>query len=336
MHIEEPYLLFLGDASDALAAKTSIAVAQWRPERCVGQLRLPSCKATSGLPDISIEEAVAAGAKTLIIGATNRGGVMSPSWIRLLVEALRCGLDLANALHEKLTDIPEIAEAAQRHGRRLFDVRHSARKFPIATGEKRPGKRLLTVGTDCSIGKMYTALALEGEMRRRGLDVDFRATGQTGILIAGDGVAIDTVVADFLAGCVETLSPANDPDHWDVIEGQGSLFHPSYAGITHALLHGSQPDVIVMCHEPGRPHLRGIPGRPLPDLRECIDAHLAAARVTNADVVCLGVSLNTSRCGASEAERLLKSTEDSCGLPCVDPSRTGVGGLVELLLRRKG
>jgi uncharacterized NAD-dependent epimerase/dehydratase family protein len=202
----------------------------------------------------------------------------------------------------------------------------------VGTGVERPGRRLLTVGTDCSVGKMYTALACEAEMRRRGMNAKFRATGQTGILIAGGGVSVDAVAADFISGAVEWLSPANDPDHWDLVEGQGSLFHPSFAGVSLGLLHGAQPDALVMCHEPTRRHMRGLPGRPLPDLRECVDANLAAARHTNPEVRCVGISINTAGLGDGDAEGLLKATADRMGLPAVDPFRTGVGPIVDAVV----
>ncbi|MBM3602101.1 MAG: DUF1611 domain-containing protein [Alphaproteobacteria bacterium] len=331
--IRHPYLLFLGDVPDQLAAKTSIGVGQWRPEWCVGQVRLPGCRADSGFPDMSVDAAADKGAKTMIVGVTNRGGVFSDVWLAPLIRALERGMDLAAGLHKRLNDVPQLANAAAKHGRKIFDVRHPTEEFPIATGVKRPGKRLLTVGTDCSIGKMYTTLALEKEMHKRGMKADFRATGQTGVLIAGSGVAIDAVVSDFVAGCVETLAPANDPDHWDLIEGQGSLFHASYAGVTLALIHGSQADALVMCHEPKRPHMRGLPGYKLPDLQRCIDANVAAARLTNPKAKCVAVSLNTSALSAKAAERAIKSTEDKIGLPTVDPARTGVGRIVDRLAR---
>ena len=133
---------------------------------------------------------------------------------------------------------------------------------------------LLTVGTDCSIGKMYTALALERSMRKRGLAADFRATGQTGILIANGGIPVDAVIADFISGAAELISPARNDGGWDLIEGQGSLFHASYAGVSLGLLHGSQPDALVMCHEPTRTHMRGLPDAPLPDIKTCRTCHL--------------------------------------------------------------
>jgi uncharacterized NAD-dependent epimerase/dehydratase family protein len=329
--LRTPYLMFIGDAPDQLAAKTADGVAFWRPEACLGQLRLPGCKADLRLPDMTIETAAKAGVKTVIVGTTNRGGVLGEGWEPLLVQALELGMDLASGLHHRLYDIPALRDTAARCGRQIADVRHPTREFPIGTGAKRPGKRLLTVGTDCSIGKMFTALAIDKEMRARGAKSDFRATGQTGILIAGDGVSIDAVVSDFVSGAVEWLCPANDPDHWDVIEGQGSLFHASYAGVTLGLIHGAQPDALVLCHEPTRTHMRGLPHYPLPDLRDCIDANLAAARLTNQAVRCVGLSINTGGLEAGAARDYLRQTGDRLGLPCVDPVRTGVGALVDNL-----
>jgi len=324
--------MFIGDAPDQLAAKTADGVAFWRPEACLGQLRLPGCKADLRLPDMTIEEAAAAGVKTVIVGTTNRGGVLGEGWDRLLVQALELGMDLASGLHHRLTDIPILRDAAARCGRQMADVRHPTREFQVGNGVKRSGKRLLTVGTDCSIGKMFTALAIEKEMRRRGIKADFRATGQTGILIAGDGVSIDAVVSDFVSGAVEWLCPANDPDHWDVVEGQGSLFHASYAGVTLGLIHGAQPDALVVCHEPTRAHMRGLPTYKLPDLQLCIERNIEAAKLTNEGVRCVGLSVNTAGLDAAAGHDYLRRTEDRIGLPCVDPVRTGVGALVDTLL----
>jgi uncharacterized NAD-dependent epimerase/dehydratase family protein len=329
--IRTPYLMFIGDAPDQLAAKTADGVAFWRPEVCLGQLRLPGCKADLRLPDMTIEEAAKVGVKTVIVGTTNRGGVLGEGWEPLLVQALELGMDLASGLHHRLSDIPLLRDTASRCGRQIADVRHPTREFHVANGVKRPGKRLLTVGTDCSIGKMFTALAIEKEMRGRGMNADFRATGQTGVLIAGDGVSIDAVVSDFISGAVEWLCPTNDPNHWDVIEGQGSLFHASYAGVTLGLIHGAQPDALVVCHEPTRPHMRGLPTYKLPDLKDCIDANLAAARLTNNAVRCVGLSINTAGLDAAAARDYLHATGDRLGLPCVDPVRTGVGPIVDNL-----
>jgi len=333
MSIAHPYLMFLGDAPDQLAAKTAQGVAHWRPEWCVGQLRMPGCKADLRLPDMTLEQAKAADVRTVIVGVANRGGLIGESWTGVLKQALEMGMDLASGLHRRLVDVPALAETARKLGRNLFDVRHPTRDFAVGTGKKRKGKRMLTVGTDCSIGKMYTALALETEMRKRGLKADFRATGQTGIFIAGDGVSIDAVVSDFVSGAVEWICPENDADHWDLVEGQGSLFHASYAGVTLALIHGAQPDALVMCHEPQRPHMRGLPHYQLPDLQTCIDANLAAARLTNPAVKLAGFSFITSALDGAAAERALKECSQKFGLPAVDPVRTGVGPLVDALAR---
>ncbi|WP_026873389.1 N-acetyltransferase DgcN [Inquilinus limosus] len=332
MDIRRPYLLFLGDAPDQLAAKTAYGVAQWRREVCVGQLRLDGCRATCGLPDLTLEEAAAKGAQTLIIGVANRGGRISDAWQDTMLRALELGMDIASGLHNRIADLPAVAERAKALGRSLFDVRHPDRDFEVATGAPRGGRRLLTVGTDCSVGKMFTSLALEREMRARGLKADFRATGQTGILIAGGGVSVDAVVADFISGATEWLAPEAEPDHWDLIEGQGSLFHASYAGVSLGLLHGAQAEALVMCHEPGRPHMRGLPHFPLPDLAECIALNERCARLTNPDARVVGLAFNTSALDPQAAERALKEAEDRFGLPAVDPVRTGVGAIVDRLV----
>ena len=201
----------------------------------------------------------------------------------------------------------------------------------IANGVKRTGKRCLALGTDCSVGKMYTALAMDGEMQRRGLKSTFRATGQTGILVTGRGVPLDAVIADFMAGAVEWLTPDNDPDHWDHIEGQGSLFHVSYSGVTMALIHGGQPDAIILAHEPTRTHMRGLPDYDLPSLEALRDMALPVARIANPDVVIAGVSVNTKALGDDEAARLCEEIEGRMGLPTVDPYRHGAGRLVDAL-----
>ena len=323
--------MFIGDAPDQLAAKTAAGVAFWRPESCLGQLRLPGCKPDLGLPDMTIETAAKAGVKTVIVGTTNRGGVLGEGWEPLLVQALELGMDLASGLHHRLADVPVLRDTALRCGRQIADVRHPTREFHVGNGARRAGKRLLTVGTDCSIGKMFTALAIEKEMRGRGVKADFRATGQTGILIAGDGVSIDAVVSDFVSGAVEWLCPENEPDHWDIIEGQGSLFHASYAGVTLGLIHGAQPDALVVCHEPTRPHMRGLPGYKLPDLKLCIERNIEAAQLTNTAARCIGLSINTAGLDTGAARDYLRQTGDRLGLPCVDPVRTGVAALVDNL-----
>jgi len=183
--------------------------------------------------------------------------------------------------------------------------------------------RLLTVDTDCALGKKYTALAIARGLEARGIDADFRATGQTGIMISGSGIALDAVVADFAAGAAELLSPDADPDHWDVIEGQGSLFHPSYSGVSMALLHGSQPDVIVVCHDSARATLLGYPDYKLPGIEEVIALNLSLGSRTNDAIRCGGVTINTSSLAAPEAAALLDRETQRLGLPVADPIRGG-------------
>ena len=330
--IQTPYLLFLGDAADPLAAKVAQGIKDWRPDFALGQLRMDGCNADMGLPDMTLAEAKAAGVKTVVIGVANRGGVISQAWKKILVTALEEGFDLASGLHNLLRDEPDLAAVAQATGRTLHDVRVPVVDYPIANGKKRRGKRMLAVGTDCSIGKMYTALCMDKEMRARGLKSSFRATGQTGILITGDGVPLDAVIADFMAGAVEWLTPDNDADHWDLIEGQGSLFHVSYSGVTLALIHGGQPDALVICHEPTRKHMRGLPDYTLPSIEAVRDMALALARVANPACVAVGVSINTQALSEAEAKAYLADVEQRTGLPATDPFRFGAGKLVDAML----
>ena len=327
MQIAQPYLLFIGDVPDALAAKTAQGIVDWRPEWCLGQLRYPGCKADLGIKDLGVADARAAGARTLIVGAANAGGILPEHWVATIVEALDAGMDVASGLHVRLGSVPAIAEAAERNGRQLFDVRHSTQRFDTGKGTKRSGLRLLTVGTDCSVGKKYTALALEKAMRAQGFDADFRATGQTGVFISGRGVAIDAVVADFISGAVEWISPDAAPGHWDLIEGQGSIFHPSFAGVSLGLLHGAQPDAFVVCHEPTRQAMRGVK-HPLPSIQDVIDLTVRCGQLTNPQIRCVGIAVNTEALGESEARDYLAQLGDEHGLPACDPVRFGVEGIV--------
>ncbi|WP_366657199.1 N-acetyltransferase DgcN [Fodinicurvata sp. EGI_FJ10296] len=336
MEIRQPYLMFLGDAPDQLAAKTAKGVAYWRPDACIGQLRLEGCKADLGLPDMSVEEAAEKGVKTLVIGVANRGGRIAPTWEQTMLKALDLGMDIASGLHKKVADIPSVREKAAKLGRSLFDVRHPTNDFELGTGAPRTGRRVLTVGTDCSVGKMFASLALEDELKKRGANADFRATGQTGIFIAGSGVSVDAVISDFISGAVEAIAPENDPNHWDLIEGQGSLFHASFAGVSMGLIHGAQADYLVMCHEPGRPHMRGLPHYGLPDIAEAIALNERCARLTNPRAKVVGIACNTSAMSESEAESTLAALAKEFGMPAVDPVRTGVASIVDAMLADAG
>jgi len=329
--IKTPYLLFLGDAPDQLAAKVAIGIKDWRPENAVAQFRMVGCGADLGIQDMTLVEAKAAGAKTLVIGVANRGGIISDAWKAVLKDALSMGYDLASGLHNLLRDEADLVEAATANSCALHDVRVPSVQYPIANGRKRSGKRCLTVGTDCSVGKMYTAMAMDAEMRKRGLKSSFRATGQTGILITGGGVPLDAVIADFMAGSVEYLTPDNDVDHWDHIEGQGSLFHVSYSGVTMALVHGGQPDALVLGHEPTRSHMRGLPEYQQPSLEDLRDVALTLAHVGNPACQVVGISVNTQHMSEVESMAYLAELETRMGLPTVDPIRIGAGRLVDAL-----
>uniref|UniRef100_UPI000A9C093C NAD-dependent epimerase/dehydratase family protein n=1 Tax=Stenotrophomonas pictorum TaxID=86184 RepID=UPI000A9C093C len=194
----------------------------------------------------------------------------------------------------------------------------------------RSGKRVAMVGTDCALGKKYTALALARTMRGQGIDADFRATGQTGIMIAGAGIAVDAVIADFIAGAAECISPADD--HWDLIEGQGSLFHPAYAGVTLGLLHGSQPDGLILCHDPQRTHLVSWPDYAVPELAVARDLYLQAARLTNPGARLVGVSLNTFGMDEAVAQQALAQAERALEVPAFDPMRSPLQRAVAAIL----
>lgn len=323
LDLPTPYALFLGDIAEPGYAKTAYGLVEWARDRCVGELVYDRTLLSAGLPPMTATQAVQAGARAVVIGVAHPGGALADSWIAPLVEAMAAGLDIVSGMHGRLADHPAIAAAAEQYGATLHDVRVPPRGIPVGTGEPRSGKRLLTVGTDCALGKKYTALALARAFSARGVASDFRATGQTGILIAGHGIPIDAVVSDFVAGAAELLSPTAAEDHWDVIEGQGSLFHPSYAAVTLGLIHGSQPDVLVLCHMPGRHAILGRPAYPLPPLDEAIETYLSAARLTNRSVRCAGISLNTADMETAAATAEIARVQDRYGLPAADPIRGG-------------
>jgi len=327
--IPKPYLLFLGDVTDPLAVKTARGIHHWRPEACIGQLRLAEDSISLGLEEMDVVTAKQQGAKTMVLGTANSGGKLPAHWIDSIKTAITAGLNVANGLHQGLNDIPELVALAAENNVQLFDVRHMQPALDTGTGMKRSGKRILTVGTDCSVGKMYTSLALEAAMRELDLNADFRATGQTGVLVAGAGIAIDAVIADFISGAVEALSPANDDDHWDIIEGQGSLYHPSFAGVSMGLIHGAQAHLLVMCHELGRPHMRHLPHQFMPTLRQCLDTNLAAASLTSPGVRLAGFSLNTSSVSEEEAKIALAEISEEFGVPATDPVRFGIKNIAQ-------
>ena len=331
LKLRTPYLLFVGDASSEGYAKTAFGIRDWAPEACLGQLRLGT-KVDLGLPEMTPEAAAAAGAGSLVIGIASVGGRIPDTWAPVLKRALDAGLDIVSGMHTPLATVPGLADAARKSGAALIDVRLRKQTFDVGSGRKRTGKRVLMVGTDCALGKKYTALALSKAMQKQGIDATFRATGQTGVMISGAGVAIDAVVADFIAGAAEALSPDAAPDHWDVVEGQGSLFHPAYAAVTLGLLHGSQPDAIVLCHEPKRTHIGSYPDFPIPDLEVAAEAYIQAGRLTNPKIRLAAVSLNTSSLAPADRERVIAETAAKMGVPCFDPMKTSLDAAVRSIL----
>ncbi|MCG9676914.1 N-acetyltransferase DgcN [Vibrio sp. Isolate24] len=336
MSITQPYLLFLGDVTDPIAAKTARGIALWRPEQCVGELRLTDDTVTLNLPNLSLQEAKNQGAKTLVIGTTNAGGYIPNNWLTCLIQAAELGFDIASGMHQKLKEIPPLAELEKQGITRLHDVRHYDQSLEVGKGIPRQGKRLLTVGTDCSVGKMFTALALEKALKDIEVSAQFKATGQTGILIDGQGISIDAVVADFISGAVEKISPEFVDHDWDIIEGQGSLFNPSFAGVSLGLLHGAQADALVLCHEIGRPHIRHLPHCQLPSIETTIQANLAAARLTNPQVLLAGISLNTSAISEEEAKTLCADWQDRYQVPVTDPVRFGIATIAANIKTLRG
>jgi uncharacterized NAD-dependent epimerase/dehydratase family protein len=321
--LPQPYLLFLGDTVEPGYAKTAFGLRDWARERCIGEFALPSATVSTGLAELTPAEAQARGARALVIGVANSGGFIADSWVPALVEALEAGLDIVSGMHARLAQVPKLKATADRLGRRLVDVRVPPANIPIATGLRRSGRRLLTVGTDCALGKKYTALSIARAFKARGINSDFRATGQTGIIIAGGGMPMDAVVADFAAGAAEILSPAAAPDHWDVIEGQGSLLHPVFAGVTLSLLHGSQPDVFIVCHEPTRSRLLGDEEFTVPSVEEIIDLTIRLGSRTNPAIRVGGISFNTSALREDQALEIIAAESARLGLPVADPMRGG-------------
>ena len=329
--LRKPYLLYLGDTLLKSDCKTAFGLRDWCREDVLGEWSHPNGRVTLGLPRMSPPEAAAKGAGSIVIGVAPTGGQLPEHWQNDLEAALEAGLDVVSGLHTPLGTFPRLRAAAERRGLQLIDVRHPTRQYPVATGRKRSGKRVLTVGTDCALGKKYTALALTRALQVLGVSATFRATGQTGILIAGSGIAMDALAADFVAGAAEILSPDNQADHWDVIEGQGSLYHPAYAAVTLGLLHGSQPDAIVLCHDPRRTTIEEYPDYPIPPLAIVIDGYLRAGALTNRAIRCVGISINSSELPEAEWRAYRVGLERELSLPVCDPLRGDVAPLARAL-----
>lgn len=332
IEIKSPYLIFTGEATSETYAKTGLGLVEWRRELCLGQIKLENGSIDLGLPFLSIEQAIKTGARSLVIGTASVGGAIPNEWLDTLEHAAALGLDIVGGVHTRLNSVKRLTAAAAKSGASLVDVRVAPDNLPVGTGKRRSGKRLLMVGTDCAVGKKYTALALERDMKAAGLNTDFRASGQTGIMIAGKGIPIDAVVSDFVSGAAELLSPDNNENHWDVIEGQGGIFHPGYGAVSFGLLVGSQPDAFVVCHEANRSHIMAWPDFQLPTIPAVIERTIEIGQQTNPAIRCVGASINTSSLPEVEAAEYLKTVASELGLPCVDPVRFGTEPIVRALV----
>jgi uncharacterized NAD-dependent epimerase/dehydratase family protein len=334
-------LLAEGFSGDLHYGKTMRGVLRYRREDVAAILDSTRAGETEeGVPVVgSLEEALPLGPTTALVGVATQGGRFPPEWIELLRSCVEHGLDVENGLHVFLADDPELRELAQRRGVELRDLRRPPADLSTATGENLSvdATIVLTVGSDCAIGKMTVSLELDLEARRRGLRSVFVPTGQTGIVIAGWGIAVDAVVADFVAGAAERLVVEGREHGGDLlwVEGQGALLHPVYSGVALGLYHGSVPHLLVLCHEPGRTEIEGAGGGPyaIPPLRDLVELHeRLALPVRRARVA--AVALNTRRLDETEARAAIEAAEEETGLPTDDPVRFGAAKLVDAVLAR--
>jgi uncharacterized NAD-dependent epimerase/dehydratase family protein len=315
-------MVFLGDATDYKQAKVAMGLLEWRPEHIVGySASIKDPVSYPGVERITVKESVRRGAKTFLIGIAPFSTTLPDSYHAAVEEAIKAGLNIANPLHSPLP--ASLVVLAKKHKVQIYNFRHRDQQYPKATGEKREGLRLLTVGTDCACGKKFTALSITNALQGRDVDVSFRSTGQTGFLISDSGINNDTIQADFLSGAAEWLTPANSPSHWDIVEGQGALSHPSFGAGSLSLIYGTQPDLIVMCHEPGRVTHRGI-NMVLPDIIEEINLVLAVARRTSPTASLGAISLFTRDSSLSDiAETVNRIRKYFPFVPIFDPTRKG-------------
>lgn len=321
--IPKPYVIFTGDASDYKQAKIAYGLLEWKPEACVAQY-VSSDFTGKIFPDVvecsSFDEAIAEGAKTLLLGFSPFETELPPKYNYVIEAALHAGLNVASGLHTKLEENLYFSNMAMLHDVEIFDFRHREAEFEKGQGKSRSGKRLLTVGTDCACGKKYTALTIHKSLTDINISNTFRSTGQTGFLISESGINNDTIPADFLTGAAEWLTPPNKPQHWDIIEGQGALSHPSFCAGAMSLIWGTQPDVIIMCHDPVREHQRGV-DRKIPNLKEEIDFVLDIARRVNPNCRLGGISIFGKDLSDSEAYYTIAKLNKRFNVPVFDPAR---------------
>lgn len=337
-------LILLTDGySDDHTAKTAINLIRYKRQEVVAVLDKQGAGKTSrevlGLGDVPVVGSLADApeANTLLIGIAPPGGKIPLPWRPIILEAIRRGLNVVSGLHDLLNEDPEFVQAARQRGVKLVDVRQND-EHDVANrkGIRESCLRIQTVGNDCSLGKMVTSVELVEGLKRVGVNAKFVATGQTGILIEGDGIPIDRVISDFVNGAAEKLVLANQHHDVIVVEGQGSLFHPRYSCVTLGLLHGAIPDGLILCYEMGRKAIYNMPEFPLPPLRQVKEFYEAAAGIMHPCWV-IGIAVNTSKFSEEEARQECRRVSEELGLPACDVLRHGPAALVEavLQLRRK-
>ena len=335
---EKRYLVLAeGRSADPHYGKTARGIVRYAPHPTVAILDSTRAgESEQGIPVVgTVEEALAYRPTAAVVGVATQGGRFPPEWRELLRRCIAAGLDVESGLHELVTEDPELSELARRHGVELRDLRKPPGGLSVPSGENLEVEAtiVLTVGSDCAIGKKTVALELDLEARRRGLESVFVPTGQTGIAIAGWGIAVDAVVADFLAGAAERLVVEGaDRGKLLFVEGQGSIVHPMYSGVTLGLLHGSAPHALVLCHLAGATEIEGCPGHPIPPLPEVVELYERVSLPRRpAKVVC--VALNTALIATDdEARAAIADVKGETGLPADDPVRFGAGRLLDSVL----
>jgi uncharacterized NAD-dependent epimerase/dehydratase family protein len=337
---EKRYLILAeGKSADPHYGKTARGVIHYSPHPVVAMLDSTRAGETyRGVPVVAtVDEALGFGPTTAIVGVATQGGRFPPEWRELLRGCISKGLDVENGLHEFLADDPELSELARRHDVELRDLRRPPGDLSVPTGENLqvPARIVLTVGSDCAIGKKTVAVELDLEARRRGLASVFVPTGQTGIAIAGWGIAVDAVVADFLAGAAERLvvEGADRGGELLIVEGQGSIVHPAYSGVTLGLVHGAAPHALVLCHKANATVVEGYPDHPLPPLPEIVELYERASLPLRPARVA-AIALNTADLDDEQARAAVAGVRAETGLPTDDPVRFGAGPLLDAVLER--
>jgi len=340
-HQRRLLILAEGHSADPHHGKTALGVLRYRRDQVVAILDSERAgEMQDGVPVVAtVDDALCFNPTVALVGVATQGGRFPPAWRDLLKSAIAKGLDVENGLHEFVSDDPELVELAVRHQVELRDLRKPPPGLNVPTGENltHPAKVVLTVGSDCAIGKMTVALELDAEARRRGIASEFIPTGQTGIAIAGWGISVDAVVADFLAGAAEQLVLDGVARGGEVlwVEGQGSLLHPQYSGVTLGLLHGSAPHAFVLCHIAGQAFVDDNERFPMPSLAELVELHERCALIARPARVA-AIALNTRGLDETAARAAIAAAEAETGLPADDPVRFGPAGITTFVLETLG